>query len=246
MKKAAVITPVLLVFGLVIWKVLPLLNFDYLVQQESQLLAFKESNPTEVILAAILLYVVVTGLSLPGALIMTLVYGWYFKLALGVLIVSFSSTLGATLAFLISRYFLRDFVHNKFGERVNSMQQKMEKEGAHYLFSLRMIPVFPFWLINLVIGLTRIKVWTFWWVSQLGMLPATFVVVLAGSGVPTLTELQENGTSGLISPVMIAGFILLGFLPFILKFLMPRLEKHLKPSPNESGSHSIISGKNDD
>ena len=125
-------------------------------------------------------YVSVTALSLPGAAILTLAAGALFGLLQGLIIVSFASTIGATLAFLVSRFILRDTVRTKFKDKLNNIDKGVEKQGAFYLFTLRLVPVFPFFLINLLMGLTALKTWTFYWVSQVGMLAGTAVYVNAG------------------------------------------------------------------
>ncbi|MEH6669268.1 FAD-dependent oxidoreductase [Halopseudomonas sp.] len=158
------------------------------------------------------IYVLVTALSLPGAALMTLLGGALFGIGWGLLVVSFASTLGATLAMLISRFLLRDWVQKRFGSKLKSIDQGMEREGAFYLFALRLVPAFPFFVINLAMGLTRIKASTFWWVSQVGMLPGTFVYVNAGR---QLGELESLG--GILSPDLIGAFVLLGLFPLIAR-----------------------------
>jgi uncharacterized membrane protein YdjX (TVP38/TMEM64 family) len=143
---------------------------------------------------------------------MTLVAGALFGVVLGTLIVSFASTMGATLAFLSSRYLLRDWVQGKFGERLRAVDDGLEKDGAFYLFTLRLIPVFPFFVINLLMGLTRIKTGTFFWVSQIGMLPATIVFVNAGTQISRI-----DSTAGLLSPTLIASFVALALFPWAAK-----------------------------
>jgi uncharacterized membrane protein YdjX (TVP38/TMEM64 family) len=141
-----------------------------------------------------------------------LVAGALFGVVLGTLIVSFASTMGATLAFLSSRYLLRDWVQGKFGERLRAVDDGLEKDGAFYLFTLRLIPVFPFFVINLLMGLTRIKTGTFFGVSQIGMLPATIVFVNAGTQISRI-----ESTAGLLSPTLIASFVALAFFPWAAK-----------------------------
>lgn len=201
-----------------------LLSLDYLAQKESQLRAFQAENPYLVYGVAFLVYVTVTGLSLPGAAGLTLVYGWYFGFWRTVLLVSFASTAGATLAFLMSRYLLRDSVQNKFGDRLTAFNEQLEKDGAFYLFTLRLIPAVPFFVINLVMGLTPLKARTFWWVSQVGMLPGTMVYVYAGSRVPNLTVLAQDGAAAVFSPSqltqLIVAFALLGVFPLVIRKVM--------------------------
>ncbi|RBO86138.1 FAD-dependent oxidoreductase [Marinomonas aquiplantarum] len=182
---------------------------------KSGLVQFEEWRSASPILVGgvfLLMYVLVTALSLPGAAIMTLAAGALFGLGWGLLIVSFASSIGATLAFLVSRYLLQDMVQSKFGDRLAAINQGIEKEGAFYLFTLRLVPVFPFFLINLLMGLTRIRALTFYWVSQLGMLAGTLVYVNAG------TQLgQIDSLSGILSPSLLLSFVLLGVFPLVAK-----------------------------
>ena len=160
----------------------------------------------------LLLYVIVTALSLPGAAIMTLAAGALFGLAWGTLIVSFASSIGATLAFLVSRYLLQDTVQKRFGDRLKAINEGIEREGAFYLFTLRLVPIFPFFLINLLMGLTTIRALTFYWVSQVGMFAGTLVYVNAGTQLGQLESL-----SGILSPSLLLSFVLLGVFPLIAK-----------------------------
>ncbi|WP_067582341.1 FAD-dependent oxidoreductase [Endozoicomonas ascidiicola] len=168
------------------------------------------------------LYVAVTGLSLPGAAILTLVGGAIFGLLPGLLLVSFASTLGATLAFIFSRTLLRDWVENKFSGYLGTINKGVEKDGAFYLATLRLIPAVPFFVINLVMGLTAMRAWTFAWVSQLGMLPGTAVFVNAGVQLGLVEELSFKG---ILTPGLIASFVLLGIFPWIAKAVMETLRR---------------------
>ena len=188
------------------------LSLENFKASQADIVAAKDANPALYIAGFFLLYVAVTGLSIPGAAIMTLVAGALFGVVLGTLIVSFASTMGATLAFLSSRYVLRDWVQGKFGERLRAVDDGLEKDGAFYLFTLRLIPVFPFFVINLLMGLTRIKTGTFFWVSQIGMLPATIVFVNAGTQISRI-----ESTAGLLSPTLIASFVALALFPWAAK-----------------------------
>ena len=188
------------------------LSLENFKASQADIVAAKDANPALYIAGFFLLYVAVTGLSIPGAAIMSLVAGALFGVVLGTLIVSFASTMGATLAFLSSRYLLRDWVQGKFGERLRAVDDGLEKDGAFYLFTLRLIPVFPFFVINLLMGLTRIKTGTFFWVSQIGMLPATIVFVNAGTQISRI-----ESTAGLMSPTLIASFVALAFFPWAAK-----------------------------
>ncbi|MGX5835500.1 FAD-dependent oxidoreductase [Aeromonas piscicola] len=164
------------------------------------------------------LYVLSTALSLPGASLLTLGGSAVFGIGWGLLLVSFASTLGATLAFLSARFLLRDWVRARFGDKLATFQAGMEKDGTFYLLSLRLIPLFPFFLVNLLMGLTPIRVSTYYWVSQLGMLPGTFVYVLAGSELATLTS-----TGNILSPGLMVALTLLGLMPFLIRRAMQRL-----------------------
>ncbi len=205
------------------------LSLENLANQEARLREIQQDNPILVYGIAFLIYVAVTGLSLPGATVLTLVYGWYFKFLRGLVLVSFASTTGATLAFLLSRYLLRDFVQNRFGERLKTFNENLEKEGAFYLFSLRLIPAVPFFVINVVMGLTPMKTRTFWWVSQVGMLAGTMIYVYAGSVVPSLQRLAEEGINAVFTPGQIVqitfAFVLLGLTPLIIRQLLKLFRK---------------------
>ncbi|SMP43526.1 Uncharacterized membrane protein YdjX, TVP38/TMEM64 family, SNARE-associated domain [Neorhodopirellula lusitana] len=201
-----------------------LLSLESLAKQEAQLRSFQAKNPVLVYGAAFLVYVVVTGLSLPGAAVLTLVYGWYFGLAPGLLLVSFASTAGATMAFLLSRFLFREAIQKRFGDRLKSFNQSLEKEGPFFLFTLRLIPAVPFFIINAVMGLTPIRTRTFWWVSQLGMLAGTAVFVYAGSSVPDLQTLADKGIGAVFTPSqltqIVIAFVLLGAFPLVVRFGM--------------------------
>ncbi|MGO1758040.1 MAG: FAD-dependent oxidoreductase, partial [Psychrobacter sp.] len=182
--------------------------------------AYKEQSPLLIIGGFFLLYVVVTALSLPGAAILTLASGALFGLVQGLIIASFASSIGATLAFLASRYLLRDTIKQRFPERLAAIDSGVEKEGGFYLFTLRLVPVFPFFLINLLMGVTAIKSWTYYWVSQVGMLAGTFVYVNAGTQLA-----QIDSLSGILSFNLIVSFALLGFFPLIAKGILNVFKK---------------------
>lgn len=191
------------------------LSLENFKAQQAEILAAKNAHPLIFIAGFFLTYVTITGLSIPGAAIMTLIAGALFGLVIGVVVVSFASTIGATLAFLGSRYVLRDWVQSKFGERLKAVDDGLAKDGAFYLFTLRLIPVFPFFVINLLMGLTRIRTWTFFWVSQLGMLAGTIVYVNAGTQIS-----QVESTAGLLSPTLIGSFVLLALFPWAARGLL--------------------------
>jgi uncharacterized membrane protein YdjX (TVP38/TMEM64 family) len=192
-----------------------ILSLENFKASQADIVAAKDANPVLYISGFFLLYVAVTGLSIPGAAIMTLIAGALFGVLIGTIIVSFASTMGATLAFLSARFVLRDWVQGKFGERLRAIDEGLEKDGAFYLFTLRLIPVFPFFVINLLMGLTRIKTRTFFWVSQLGMLPATIVFVNAGTQMSRI-----ESTAGLLSPALIASFVALALFPWAAKAIV--------------------------
>ncbi|MBT8490894.1 MAG: TVP38/TMEM64 family protein, partial [Deltaproteobacteria bacterium] len=162
-----------------------------------------------------LIYIVSTSLSLPGAAVLTLGGGALFGVIVGTVIVSFASTIGATLACFFARFLFRDWVQNKFGDKLETVNRGIETEGSLYLFTLRLIPVFPFFVINLVMGLTTMPLVTFYWVSQVGMLAGTIVYVNAGKELAKIDSL-----SGIMSPSLIISFVILGIFPLTVKKLM--------------------------
>ncbi len=197
--------------------VLSLENFK---QSQADIVAAKDANPLFYIGGFFLIYVIVTALSLPGAAIMSLVAGALFGVVTGTILVSFASTIGATLAFLSARFLLRDWVQSKFGERLKAIDDGIARDGAFYLFTIRLIPLFPFFVVNLLMGLTRIKTRTFYWVSQIGMFPATIVFVNAGTQISKI-----ESTAGLLSPTLIGSFVLLGLFPWIARGLVAAVKK---------------------
>ncbi|HRX70499.1 MAG: FAD-dependent oxidoreductase [Candidatus Competibacteraceae bacterium] len=187
-------------------------SLDYVKNQQAAIDAYRTAYPALTAGIFFAIYVAVTGLSLPGAAIMTLAAGAIFGLLWGTIIVSFASTIGATLAFLAARFVLRDWVQEKFGDKLKAINAGMEKEGGFYLFTLRLIPIFPFFVINLAMGLTPIRTWTFYGVSQIGMLAGTLVYVNAGTQLAHIDSLK-----GILSPELLASFALLGIFPLIAK-----------------------------
>lgn len=190
------------------------ISLDYFQSQRAAIEAEVAAHPLRAGLLFFAAYVAVTGLSLPGAAIMTLVAGAVFGLLWGTLIVSFASTLGATFAFLSARFLLRDWVQQKFGDRLRAINDGVEREGGFYLFALRLVPVFPFFAINLLMGLTPIRSWTYYWASQAGMLAGTVVYVYAG------TQLGQFR----LSPGLIGAFVLLGVFPLIAKRVLEAIQ----------------------
>jgi uncharacterized membrane protein YdjX (TVP38/TMEM64 family) len=191
------------------------LSLEYLKSSRDSLAQLYAQNTFAVITAYFCIYVLVTSLSLPGAAVMTLAGGAVFGLVTGTVIVSFASTIGATLACIVSRYLLQDWVQSRFGEKLATINEGLAKEGAFYLFTMRLIPAFPFFLINLAMGLSKLPVRTFYWVSQLGMLPGTIVYVNAGK---ELGKIDSLGS--ILSPSLLISFALLGVLPLTLKKLI--------------------------
>ncbi len=183
------------------------LSLEFFQASRERIDAFYATHPWQTAGAFLVIYIAVTALSLPGAAIMTLVGGALFGVVAGTILVSFASSIGATLAFLAARFLLRDWVRSRFGERMKPLNDGVAREGAFYLFALRLVPIFPFWLINLAMGLTVIRTWTFYWVSQVGMLAGTIVFVYAG------TQLGQFRISG----GLIFAFVLLGLFPLLSK-----------------------------
>jgi pyruvate/2-oxoglutarate dehydrogenase complex dihydrolipoamide dehydrogenase (E3) component/uncharacterized membrane protein YdjX (TVP38/TMEM64 family) len=211
--KLAVLVLIAVAIGAAFWfDLAQYLNLAYLKSQQQ---AFQEafaSSPWLVGGIFFLIYVAVTALSLPGAAVMTLAAGALFGLVWGVVIVSFASTIGATLAFLVARFLLHDTVQQRFGDKLKAINEGVRREGGLYLFTLRLVPIFPFFLINLMMALTPVRAFTFFWVSQVGMLAGTVVYVNAGTQLGRIESL-----SGLLSPALIGSFVLLGLFPLIAK-----------------------------
>lgn len=224
MNKARIMLLAVLLAAVALYITFDLGQYLTLAYAQSQLDTLREFSRQNFALSAGLFfagYVVVTALSIPGAAIMTLLGGAIFGLGWGLLLVSFASTLGATLAFLASRLLLRDYVQRRFGSSLKTVNAGIERDGAFYLFTLRMIPVFPFFLINLVMGLTPIKTFTFFWVSQAGMLLGTAVYVNAGVELGQLSSL-----SGLLSGSLILSFVLLALMPWVGKRVINTIRRN--------------------
>ncbi len=195
------------------------LTFSELKERQSELQSLVNNNPFTAAAIFFSIYVIATGISVPGAFIFTLAGGALFGLTQGTILVSFASTIGALLAYLVARYFLHDFVQSKFSDRLDIINQKVKEEGAFYLLFLRLVPVFPFFLVNLVMALTPIRAFTFYWVSQLGMFPATLIYVNAGTQIAKISS-----PSDIASPSLIFALVLLGILPLITKSIMSMLK----------------------
>ena len=238
-KKGLILIPVLILIGL--FFVFDLHHFLTLAELKSRQEAFQQfylANRLVTLGSYFLLYIVVTALSLPGAAVMTLAGGALFGFLPALIVVSFASTIGATLAFLVSRFLLRDWVQGKFGERLKALNDGIAKEGGFYLFTLRLVPLFPFFVINLVMGLTPMRVWTYYWVSQVGMLAGTMVYVNAG------TQLgQIDSLGGILSPGLLFSFVLLGVFPLVARKGVDIIQKRksLKDFPKpKSFDYNIV------
>lgn len=193
-------------------------TLDFFLEQRDSLLGYQAENPLTAALVFFFTYILITAFSLPAATLITLLGGAIFGLAQGLLLVSFASTIGASLAFLMARTLFQDSVQRRFESSLEKINKGIEKEGAFYLFSLRLVPVFPFVAVNLLMGLTKIPLTRYFWVSQLGMLPGTFVYVNAG------TQLAEVNSLGQIaSPAILLSFAALGLFPLLAKRLVERL-----------------------
>ncbi len=207
-----------IVLGIVAFRYFDLGRFftlEYIKSSQDTLQALYLENRFLVIAVYLAIYVAVAALSLPGAVVLTLVGGGLFGLVVGTLAVSFASSIGATLACLVSRFLLREWVQSKFGDKLTTINKGVEREGAFYLFSLRLVPIFPFFVINLLMGLTRMRLFTFYWVSQVGMLAGTVVYVNAGKELAKIDSL-----SGILSPGLLVSFAVLGLFPITVKKLL--------------------------
>ena len=200
------------------------LTLTYLKESRDAFSLLYGNNRVLIIFSYMLIYIVVTALSLPGAAILSLAGGALFGFWAGFIMVSFASTIGATVACFVSRFLLRNWVENKFKDKFDTINRGVEKDGGFYLFTLRLIPIFPFFIINLLMGLTKMPLLTYYWVSQIGMIPGTAVYVNAGKELGKIDSL-----SGILSPTLIISFALLGIFPLIIKkildFYMSRYRK---------------------
>jgi uncharacterized membrane protein YdjX (TVP38/TMEM64 family) len=207
-----------IVLGIVAFRYFDLgqyLTLEYLKASQDRFQALYLEHRLLVIASYMAIYIAVTALSLPGAVVLTLAGGGLFGLIVGTVVVSFASTIGATLACLVSRFFLRDWVQSRFGDKLTTINNGIEKEGPFYLFSLRLVPIFPFFVINLLMGLTGMRLFTFYWVSQIGMFAGTIVFVNAGKELAKIDSL-----SGIMSPGLIGSFVVLGLFPLTVKKLL--------------------------
>ncbi len=223
MSKTRILLAVVLAAAVATFFVLDLgrfLSLDFFKAQQAAIEAYRAANPLSSAAVFFLVYVAVTALSLPGAAVMTLLGGAILGLAWGTLIISFASTIGATLAFLASRFLLHDWVQARFGGRLKTVNEGIRKDGALYLFTLRLVPIFPFFVINLVMGITPIRTWTFYWVSQIGMLAGTLVYVNAGTQLARIESAR-----GILSPEVLVSFALLGIFPLLARKLVQAVRR---------------------
>lgn len=213
LKKVVIV--IVIIAAIVVFNVFNLgqyLTLDYIKESRQNFLLLYAEHRIAVIAGYMAVYILSAALSLPGAAVLTLAGGALFGFMAGTVIISFASTIGATLACAVSRFLLRDWVQGKFGDRIAKVNEGIEKEGALYLFTLRLIPLFPFWLINLAMGVTKMRLITFYWVSQIGMFAGTIVYVNAGKELGKIDSLK-----GILSPRLIISFVLLGLFPLIAK-----------------------------
>jgi uncharacterized membrane protein YdjX (TVP38/TMEM64 family) len=214
--KIALVCAIVVIVGILIY-IGPdkYLNLEFIKSQLGQLVTYRENNPLSAALIYSAIYISVTAASIPGALVLTLLGGAIFGFVTGSVIVLFSATIGATIAFLVARYLFDDLIQQKMGDRVAKIRERFRREGALYLFSMRLVPVIPFFAINILMGLTSIKTAAYFFASLVGMAPGTMVFVNAGTQLGKLESLK-----GLLSPTLIASFLLLAVFPYIAKFIL--------------------------
>lgn len=197
------------------------LSIDYLKSQKDALNQLYLDKPVAIISIFFLAYVAMAALALPAATILTLAGGAIFGFTAGFIIVSFASTIGATIAFLLTRYLFHDAIQSKFGDRLTALNAGIEREGAFYVFGLRLVPLFPFVVVNSVLALTKLKTWTFYWSSQVGMLAGTAVYVNAGTQLASINTLSD-----IAKPQLLISFALLGVFPIIAKYALALLKRN--------------------
>lgn len=221
-------------------------SLNGLAAREEELLAYRDAHPLLVIAMAFVVYVGVTGLSIPGATGLSLAIGWYLGFWRGFVLVSFASTLGATIAFLLSRFLLRDMVQHRYAERVQAFNRAIERDGVLHLITLRLVPVVPFFVVNVVMGLTPLRTTTFWWASQLGMLPGTAAYLFAGSSFGSLRDVAERGAAGIITPRLLFAFAVLAMLPLGAKYAGRQLKARRNSRNHSHQDGSTSSEKSND
>lgn len=224
-KKLIIAIVLIAIAALLVTQFSQYLTLDVAKAKQAELANYIDAHLLQAALIYFVVYVLLTAFSIPGATVVTLLGAALFGFGLSLLLASFASTIGATLAFLSSRFLLRDWVQAKFADKLQTINQGIERDGAFYLLSLRLIPIFPFFLINLVMGLTPISTWRYYWVSQLGMLPGTAVYLNAG------TQLAEISSLGqIVSLPVLASFVLLGVFPIVVKWLMGKVQQRATQS----------------
>ena len=208
------------------------------LQREEQLRQLHADRPLVVYGTAFLLYVAVTACSLPFATVLSCSYAWLLGFTPALILVSFASTSGATVAFLLCRYLVGEPLQARFSHRLAGFNRALARDGAWYLLTLRLTAVVPFFVVNAVMGLTRIRIWTFWWVSQLGMLPGTCLYIYAGSSMPHLDQLAEQGVRGVVTPRVFVALVLLGLFPLVVKKLLDLINRsaQVDATVDETGS----------
>lgn len=219
-KLGLLLTFILAIVAIVWWLPPDLLTLENLKAQQADIELYRSNNPILSVIIYCSVYIIVTALSIPGAVVLTLTGGAIFGLLYGTIWISISSTIGATLAFLLSRFFFQKAVKQKFGDKLNAIEENFKKDGAFYLFSMRLVPAIPFFIINLAMGLTPIKVWQYVLASWTGMLAGTIVYVNAGTQLSKLDSL-----SGILSPPIIISFLLLAAFPYIARRLLKLIKK---------------------
>ncbi len=217
----------ILIGGFLLFGPRHVLTLEWVQSQLGAIQAYREANPLRSIALFATIYIVATAASIPGALVLTLLGGAIFGFATGTVVVLISATIGATIAFLLARYLFHDLVEARFGDRLRPIQENFRREGALYLFSMRLVPVFPFFLVNLLMGLTSIRTLTYAAASLVGMAPGSMVFINAGTQLVQLTSL-----GGLLSPALIASFTLLAVFPYIARFAL-RLIRRGRGAPGE-------------
>jgi uncharacterized membrane protein YdjX (TVP38/TMEM64 family) len=215
------------------------LSLEALATREAEFRAHAVRRPLVAVAIAFGMYVAVTGLSLPLATVLTLSIAWFFTQAfaaagfwIALVVVSFGATTGSTLAFLLSRYLFRRAVRERFGERLQRTDAALAREGVFYLFTLRLLPVVPFFVVNLVMGLTPLRTRTFWWVSQLGMLPGSAIYTYAGSTIPSLAELADEGIGSVLTWQIAAALTLLACFPLVVRAVLARSRRSVRNADN--------------
>lgn len=223
--KLLVLLVVLSLAALILTKFSDALTLERLASNETSLRQYQHEHPVLVYGVAFVTYVTFAALALPGAVVLTMLLGWFFGFWPGFFMALLAATCGATLSFLLSRYLLRAWIQQRFGPRLKTINASLEKEGAFYLFALRLIPVVPFFVINLAMGVTPMRLLTFCWVSLAGMLAGSAVYAYAGSAAPSLHTLVERGFSSILTPQILVAFVLLGLFPFLAKRALAAVQR---------------------